>query len=319
LDLIKLPAVAVRRWYVIVLVVLVAVAAQGLQLATASNVYESRVRIQVTAPSADNMQLLAGSVSSSYLRDDLLLVRNNFTIISQSPEVRNRTIQELGLQGPDRDYDVSIAKITDSDYLDLVVAARTPDLAEAIANRHVRQSIRFYGELRAKPATATVDFLASQVQAAQEKITSLQEGSQNTSSGGASARSTELQQALDNYRSLLQKQADAKLVAQRAAEPSYIQVVEPAEAPAKPSWRNSLGPTMSLTLVGSLGLGLLLALLLESLFPPKTARIRPSSPGVQFVEMLVASRETDLSALPTEPAPEKRARRRENPVAAAGT
>ena len=272
MDLVKLPAILERRWYVIVLVVAVAAAGLGLRIVRTPVTYEAQATIQITAPKVDDVQLLvAGNRSPSSLRDDLLLVRNDFAVIVKSSEVRDRTIRQLNLQGPDSGYQVTTTQIGDSNYLNLVARATTPALAQSIANTHANLAIQYYGELRAKPATTTADFLDSQVVAARATVTSLQ----NAPPGANGLNSPELQQALANYQILLQKHSDALLTAQDATKVSYIQVVEPAVASTGPTWLKTFGTDIGLTVVGSLGLALLLILLIESLFPEKVA-VQPS-------------------------------------------
>jgi uncharacterized protein involved in exopolysaccharide biosynthesis len=271
-DLMKLPAILLRRWYVIVLVVAAAVGGLEARIVRTPVTYEAQVTIQITAPQLDDIQVLAaGNRSSSILRDDLLLVRNDFDVIVKSSVVRDRTIRQLNLQAPDTGYQVTTAQILDSNYLTLVVRASTPALAQSIVNSHANQAIQYYGELRAKPAAATADFLDSQVVAARAAITSLQKAA----AGATGSSSPELQQALANYQILLQKHSDALLIAQDAARVSYIQVAEPAVASTSPSWLKTFGTEIGLTVVGSLGLALFLILLIESLFPERVA-VKPS-------------------------------------------
>src|SRR5437868_1359363 len=111
-----------RRWYVIVLVVAAAVGGLEVRIVRTPVTYEAQVTIQISAPNVDDVQLLAaGNRSSSVLRDDLLLVRNNFDVIVKSPEVRSRTIRQLNLSDSDAGYQVTDTQIADSNYLHLVV------------------------------------------------------------------------------------------------------------------------------------------------------------------------------------------------------
>jgi len=267
-DLMKLPDVAVRWWYVFALIVGAAVIGLAIQLVVSPPAYEATVAIQISAPTADNVQLLgSGSNSSSSLRDNLLLVSNDFTFVAKSSEVRNLTIQRLSLTGSDANFTMSIKPVSDSSYLNLTVQARTSQLARAIATTQAQEAIQYYGELRSKPATTTVDLLNNQLQATAATITSLQ--SSGTSQNGPSSTSLALQQAMSNYQTLLQKRSDALLAAQDAAHVSYIQIVDSAPTATAPSWVKSVGVSVALTLIGSLGLALLAAFVLESLYPTK--------------------------------------------------
>ncbi len=267
MDLVQLPTILARRWYVFVLVVAAAMAGLGVSLVRRPVTYEAQATIQITAPTVDDVQLVSASGrSASILRDDLLLIRNDFTVVVNSAEVRDRTIRQLKIDPVDSTYVVTAQPISDSNYLSLVVRARTPELAQSIANAHADLAIQYFGELRAKPAQTTADFLDAQLQAARTNLTNLR-AAPTVGSGPASP---DLQQALANYQVLLQKHSDAQLLAQDAAKASYIQVVEPAKVAPPPSLLRTDGPLVALTAVGSLGLAVLIALVLDALAPRKT-------------------------------------------------
>ena len=267
MDLIKLPSILQRWWWVLASVVIVTGLVVGFRLNTARTVYEARTKIQITAPQGEDVSLFdTGASSSSYLRDDLVLVRNNLLTVVRSREVYDRTIQQLDLEGQDRAYTVDVRPLPDSNFVDLRVSARTPTLAQALADAHAVQALRYYGELRAKPVAATKDLLAVQIESARRALL-----------GGASAPGdnrvtvAEAQQAHDTYQLLLKKRAEAVLAEENALRATYIQVAERAAAPTQSAWVGKFVKLVGLSLVGSLGLGLLLALLLESLFEQQSA------------------------------------------------
>ena len=275
MDLVKLPSI-LRRWlWVIVSVVAVTGLVLGLRSSMTPAVYEAQVRIQITAPPAEGVPLLdTGNRSASYLRDDLTLVRNNLLVVVGSREVYDRTIQHLGLQGHDRAYQVDVRPLRDSDFIDLLISVQTPDRAPAIANTHAQQAIKYYGELRAKPAAALKAFLATQLASTQGTMASGTEAAPAptpSAAGTVEARDAEARQAHETYQLLLKKHAEAALAEEQALRAHHIQVVEPAAAPTRRAWARNFGTLVGLSLVGSLGLGLLLAMLLESLFP-RTSR-----------------------------------------------
>jgi uncharacterized protein involved in exopolysaccharide biosynthesis len=281
MDLMKLPSILMRWRYVFAVIVGAAVIGLGIRLATNSSNYEATVALQISAPSANNVQLLGTSGgASSTLRDDLLLVSNDFTFVAESPEVHDLTVQRLNLQGSDANYKLTVKPVTDSSYLDLTVQARTPQLARAIATTHAQEAIHYYGELRAKPANTTAALLDSQIQETSATIASLQ--SSGSGLGGQNPNSAALAQALANYQSLLGKRSDALLAAQDATRVSFIQIVDAAPDATPASWLKTVGVTVALTLIGSLGLATLVTLLLESLYPTtegQLSRFRRPVPG----------------------------------------
>ena len=67
----------------------------------------------------------------------------------------------------------------------------------------------------------------------------------------------------DNYQLLLKKQSEASVTESQARSAAYIQVIEPAAAPAQPVVART-GVLFGLALLGSLGLAVVLAFLIEA-------------------------------------------------------
>jgi uncharacterized protein involved in exopolysaccharide biosynthesis len=276
MDLMTLPARLWRRWWVVLAVVAVTGLGLALRTATTQPAYEAQVRILFTAPPVDDVSLLGtGNRSSSFLRDDLTLARNNFLVVLRSREAFFRTAVQLGLHGQDADYQVVARPLRDSDFTDVVVSARSPDLARRIADAHVAQAVQLYGELRAKSAAATRALLDRDLRSAAERLRAYDGAAAGATASGAAgvdaASSEDLRQARETYQLLLRKQAEASLAADNALLVGNIHVVEPALTPEQPTWKQGLVRLVGLWLVGSLVLGSLLALLLDSL----SSRARP--------------------------------------------
>lgn len=263
-----------RRWlWVIISIVAVTGVALALWVMTRPPLQESTVRMQLTTPETVAVPLFdATNRSASYLRDDLLMVRNNFQVVLESREVRDRTIRQLGLTGLDNSYQVEVNRLRESDFMDLAVSARSLNLAQAIAEAHAAQAVQYYGELRAKPAAATKAFLAAEVAEAQARLVS--EGDATNSP----VEATRAQQERETYQLLLKKYSEAALAEENALRAGNIQIVESRTVPPQQSWIRNFVPLAGLALAGSLGLGLLTALLLESAIP-QASRVRYRSAG----------------------------------------
>jgi uncharacterized protein involved in exopolysaccharide biosynthesis len=268
MDLMTVPLRLWRwRWAILSVVVVT-----GLGLAfrfwTTQAKYESQVRILVTAPPTEEVSLLTtGNRSASFLRDDLTLARNNFLVVLRSDVVLSRTIKQLALEGRDARYQVVARPLRDSDFTDIVVTARTPALASDIANAHVAQAVQLYGELRAKPAAVMKDLVGGQLQIAAERLRTFEKAitaADGTILAADPVTTEDLRDARETYQLLLSKHAQASLVEGNALRTSYINVVEPATPPEGPKWSEQVGRIVGLWLVGSLVLGVLLALLLET-------------------------------------------------------
>ena len=161
----------IRRWALVIAITLVVIAVvAGWRLIAAGSLYESSVKIQLTAPQSEDVTIFTTNRTSTNVRDDITVARNNFTEILQSDEVFNRVVKQLGLSGEDAKYSVDVRALRDSDYFNVVVQSRNVALVGQIANAHVNMAIAYYGEVRSKPASASKNFLAEQVATADKRV-----------------------------------------------------------------------------------------------------------------------------------------------------
>jgi uncharacterized protein involved in exopolysaccharide biosynthesis len=160
----------VRRWPGVILsVVLVTLLVLGVRLFTSPRVFESQVKLQLTLPQQEDVALYDRYRTSS-VHDDMTVARNNFVEVLQSREVHDRTVEQLRLGLPDAAYTIDVQPLRDSDFIYVAARAATPSAAQVIANAHVAAAIDYYGELRAKPATATREFIAAQLAGAEQDL-----------------------------------------------------------------------------------------------------------------------------------------------------
>jgi uncharacterized protein involved in exopolysaccharide biosynthesis len=157
-----------RRIVLIISVVLVTVLVMIVRIRSTQPVYEAQIKLQLTAPEREDVMLYE-RYRAIDARDELTVMRNNFVELLQSREITKRTIKQLNLDD-DTEYAVSVRPIRDADFVYVVVGARTAELAEMIANTHVDMAIRYFGEIRAQPTTATKNFLAQELRVAKEKL-----------------------------------------------------------------------------------------------------------------------------------------------------
>ncbi len=321
MELASLLQIVRRRVWLILAIALVTTVVLSFRLGVAEPGYEAQVKLQLTAPQQEDVTLF-DSYRSPSVRDEIAVARNNLVEVLQSREVVNRAIKQMGLAGADAAYSLQVSPLRDSDFLYVTVRARTPKLAEEIANAHASVGIAYYGEVRAKPALASLNVIAEQLNLAEQDLRVAEEalnqfGQENgttaleseiafyqttiqqlqleysrlLASGTDSyyARATEktleaakserarlvsllpkfrvldgnVRQARSQYELLLNKRMEAALKAEAVRTAAYIQVVEPALAPSGAPAGKSIA-LVSLILVGGLGLGALLAVLLES-------------------------------------------------------
>jgi hypothetical protein len=254
MDLMTLPGMLRSRLWLILAVAVLVTTAAALTLRPGKLAYQTQVRVQLTTPQQDEINLL-DQYRSTDVRDEASLARNNFLVVLKSADVAQRTATGLQLSGDDATYRVDARPIRDTNFLDVDVRATSPQLAVEIANAHVNESIRRFGELRAKPAAATKDLLGQALQNAERQragvtATAVPQDGRPAPPGA--------------YDLLLKKYAEATLAAESAQHVSYIQVIDPASEAVHVATTRRFGMTLGLAALGGLGLGVVLAVLLES-------------------------------------------------------
>lgn len=166
LDLLNI----VLRWRLLVItIVIIAVASVGLRAMLTRPTYEANVKLQITAPQEEDV-FLFNQYRSDSSADAIMIARNNFASVLNSPEVFQRTVEQLGLKGSQADYSVEYQTTRDSEFMYVTVQAETADLAVSIAQAHVQAAIGYFGEIRAKPTTAVKDNLEKKMQTAEENV-----------------------------------------------------------------------------------------------------------------------------------------------------
>jgi uncharacterized protein involved in exopolysaccharide biosynthesis len=191
------------------------------------------------------------------LRDDLTVARNNFVEVARSPEVRARTLQNLGLAADGPKYTVDLRQIRDSDFIELNVESPTPQLAQQIADTHAAMSVQYMAELRAMPARAARQLIVDQLSARQERVDAAEREVLQKSPGSEQ----NLQQARADYASWQAKLREADVKASSYYAASFIQVVGPATVPAQRS--TQFWAELALAGLGALVFGGLAAVGLE--------------------------------------------------------
>lgn len=347
MELIELLRV-VRRWLWLI-GALVAVTELALWLGTrsADPAYAATVRLQISIPQREDVSAYDQSRSINP-RDEIAAAINNFIELLKSDEVYKRTTSQLGLEGKDASYTVNAKRVSDADFINVTVEARTPSLAAEIANTHVNIGIAYYGELRSQSTKAERDLFAKQLrvaetelQAAEKALTDFRtrngiyslerqiatqqdllarlqwERDQRLLEQAAPAVTTpgntilvaattatpvidpvgevdqliaqrqkeldqftalapqynileqDAEQARTAYQHLLDKYSEAQLKVTAVQAANFIQVIKPAYAPAE---SESSWPKLAvLALAGSLGLGVMLAFLLQYISDFKVA------------------------------------------------
>lgn len=169
MDVVKLLRILWRHIWIIASVMLAVALGFGLRLWSAVPTYEAQVKLQITVPQQEDIEVYE-RYRASNARDELTVARNNFNEVLQSRAVMERVADELKLTGADAEYTVDVRPIRDADFNYITVAARTPASAAAIANAHVAAALSYYGDMRAKPAATAREFLAAELATAQDEV-----------------------------------------------------------------------------------------------------------------------------------------------------
>jgi uncharacterized protein involved in exopolysaccharide biosynthesis len=260
-----------RRWlWLIVLIAVIPPVAIGGRLRPT---YSASARIQMTAPPDVGVTLFQQGVPYSNLRDDLTVARTDFIQAAYSPQVRNRALTAVGLANADLGYIAIIQAVRDSNFVDVIVDARTGQLAAAMANAHAEAAIAYAAELRAMPAKAAVAFLTEQLQAAQAELDTAQSAAA-TAANPAQAEQT-VRSAQDYYKLIQGKLDEARLKSISGYSARSMQVVAPAVASLSANERK-VQTQIVLFGLGGLVAGVLIAMLLDVVArKPALGRVTP--------------------------------------------
>lgn len=169
MELISLLRILWRWRFMTLSILLVTGLAVGFHVHLARPSYEATVRLQVTTPEQEDIDLYDQYAFISD-RDEVTVARNNLAEVLQSQVVRERTVNELALSSVDGVYQVNVYPVRDADFIDVTIEAGDSNLAAEIATAHVRNAIQLTGELRALPADTLRERLTEQLQVAQEEL-----------------------------------------------------------------------------------------------------------------------------------------------------
>ena len=128
--------------------------------------FQAKVKLQITTPEDEDVALYEERSSFSE-RDRITIARNNFIVVLESGAVRKLTIDQLGLNVQESEYEIEVVPIRDADFVDVFVTTTTPELAAEIANTHVAMAILRMGELRALPSITAKDNFAEELASAE--------------------------------------------------------------------------------------------------------------------------------------------------------
>jgi len=217
---------AILRWSWVTVILVAACAAAIVY--TNANVpleYESTVKLEVAAPEPDEVTLFS-TVRTGATRDEISAVQADFAGIVRGAITAKMTIDTLGLNMSVQDFqDKVYAEIPPlSDYVYVHARADNPQDAATIARVHTENSLKYFGESRAKTTTVRRDFIVQQLQIAAADLTAARDALLRfQTKNGTADLARDIQQLQDTLRSLrLDRDRDAVEIERATAAANYF-------------------------------------------------------------------------------------------------
>jgi uncharacterized protein involved in exopolysaccharide biosynthesis len=157
-----------HKWLMLAIVV-VTMLAVPLRLMTTADEYSGIVKLLVTPPERITVDLYTPNRSST-AEEEINIARSNFVDVLKSEETRRRVIEALSLPEPLHDYKLSVNVSRETDFLTVGITTLDGAWAAEIANEHVAQARKYFGEIRAQPAALAKLALAAQVAQAKDQL-----------------------------------------------------------------------------------------------------------------------------------------------------
>ncbi len=162
-------AILRRRWWLIALIVVGAVAVTLAVTLTAPPTYRSSLRLQALALDDQEVALYTRRATGG-VSEQIALTQFNFNETLQNPLIAWRTIRDL-------DLDLSATQLLNNlntsaagDFVAVTYDADTPQEAMDVLNRHVENALEYYNSLRSRPASVAGQFVAAELTAQSQTL-----------------------------------------------------------------------------------------------------------------------------------------------------
>jgi len=154
--------IIVKRWWLIVLILMVTCAAILFNSMTAKPVYQAYVKLQVIAAESQEVSLFA-EASTAGSSEAIVAVQIQFDAALKSGYVAWQTINDLNLGIEATELLGGLSVSASGEFLNVSFQADDPLLVEAIATKHVENAFEYYSNIRAKPSTVALQFIREQL------------------------------------------------------------------------------------------------------------------------------------------------------------
>lgn len=167
-------AILRRRWWIIALFVVGAVAVTAAVALTAAPVYRSSLRMQAQALDAQDVTLYT-RLNVGAATDQIAVTQANFNDVLRSSLVAWRTINDLGLSISADDLLAGLETTQAGDFVSVSYEGSSPQEAMDALNKHVENALAYYNELTARPAAAAGQFIQSEAAEQARTVTAAQD------------------------------------------------------------------------------------------------------------------------------------------------
>jgi len=240
-DFLRAIRIVRKRLWLIILIFLVTMAGIFYTQLTTGEIYQAAVRLQVLAAEPGEVGLFS-TFRTLGTSDEIIATQNEFISVLQAGFVAWQTVAELNLNMSAAQLLDKITILRDADFITVVVQANTPQEAEAITTAHVNNALDYYTTVRARPASASKEFLTGQLEEEEKNLTEARSSFLNFRlTQGLDSVPRELVAYQDMIRNVKTDRDQAYVEAQRVSEVAqeYRQAAVEADTQADLFWQQA--------------------------------------------------------------------------------
>lgn len=151
-----------RRWWLIALLMIGAVAVALIGSLSAPAAFRSSMRLQVFVLDDQEVTLFT-NLRSAVAADQIGFTQNDFREVLNSSLIAWRTINDLGLDMSARQLLDKLEVSVSGEFVGVAYEADSAQKAQDVLTRHVENALAHYNSLRARPAIATGQFIQEEL------------------------------------------------------------------------------------------------------------------------------------------------------------
>jgi len=160
----SIGAILRRRWWIIALIVVGALAVTLAVTLTAPPAYRSSLRLQALALDDQEVALYTRRTTGG-VGEQIALTQFNFNETMANPLIAWRTISDLELDISANQLLGNLNTSASGDFVTVTYDAATPQEAMNVLNRHVENALDYYNSVRSRPASVAGQFVATELTA----------------------------------------------------------------------------------------------------------------------------------------------------------